>query len=319
VGDLAVSDTDDHEVLRAFAREGFRLNEILYEMLNEHHKHRTERRGCGFTQATRHLAEFVNQRRHRYECDEVRLFASRELHGLKALLDGANAEGIRLSWRNIGKGPAPSFVREHPRLAELYELERARQSKLRLLRNAVELEESRLLTAIVCDLFLPEEPPPFLEVPAWPDKLQIGTCPLAEKYFLELADEFVRRGGQMNVLVDDDERPLLLEKLALGDEHSCISVAPLVLNGVTLPPGSLLGARYEGAVGLRANRNIPGHVIPVSRVSGFRFLRLTTLSVSPSNRRRAFTRHFDAQLEGGLFAPGSVTIEQLSRVAERQL
>ncbi len=319
MGDVVAVDTEDHEVLDAFAREGFRLNEILYEMLNEHHKHRTERRGCGFTQATRHLAEFVNRERHRYECDEVRLFASRELHGLKELLDGARAEGLRLSWRTIGWSPPPELIREHSRLAELYEALRERQSKLRMLCNAVELEESRLLAAIVCDLFFPQEEPRAREVPVWPDKLQIGTCPLAEKYFLELADEFVRRGGQMNVLVDDDERPLLLEKLNLGDEHSCISIAPLVLNGVTLPPGSLLGARYEGPVSLRANRTIPGYVIPVSRVSGFRFLRLTTLAVSPPNRRRAFTRHFDAQLEGGLFAPGSVTIEQLSRVAEMQL
>jgi hypothetical protein len=48
-------------------------------------------------------------------------------------------------------------------------------------------------------------------------------------------------------------------------------------------------------------------------------LRLTTLAISPPNRQRAFTAHFQSQLDAGLFAPGEATIEQLRRVAQDQL
>jgi hypothetical protein len=139
------------------------------------------------------------------------------------------------------------------------------------------------------------------ELAPFSGELKVGTCPLAEKYFLEISDGFVRRKGRVNVLISDAGEPLLLEKLNLGDNHSCISVTEVVLNGVRLPPGCLFG------------------VIPVRRCTGFRFLRVTTLAVSPQNRRRAFTTHFQSQLDAGLFAPGEATIEQLRRVAEDQL
>jgi hypothetical protein len=310
---------EDHEVLSAFDREGFRLNTVLYEMLNEHYKHRTERRGAGFTQATRHLAEHVNLPRHHYECDEVRLFANRETFPLRELLDCAEREGFRLGWRTIGTQDPPEELRNVPHFWGLYARQRERQERFCAMRSRVTLEESRILASLLCDLFFPRERDGLCELPPYPDKLPIGTCPLAEKYFLELADGFVRRNGQMNVIISHDGEPLLLEKLSLGDDHSCISLTEVVLNGVRLPAGSLIGARYEGDISLRSNRSIAGQVIPLDRVTGFRFLRLTTLSISPENRRRAFTRHFDAQVEGGLFAPGSVTIGDLKRGAEEQL
>ncbi len=311
--------SEDHEVLSAFDRAGFRLNPILYEMLNEHYKHRTERRGAGFTQATRHLAEHVNLPRHPYECDEVRLFANRDTFPSRELLDGAEREGLRLGWRTIGAQEPPEALRSVPHLWELYVRERERQTRFRDMRSRVLLEESRLIASIVCDLLFPRSHDGLCELRTYPEKLPIGTCPLAEKYFLELADGFVRRNGQMNVIVSSEGEPLMLEKLSLGDDHSCISVTEVVLNGVRLPAGSLLGAHYEGDASLRPNRTIVGQVIPLDHVTGFRFLRFTTLAVSPENRRRAFTRHFDAQVEGGLFAPGSVTIADLKRVAGEQL
>src|SRR6185312_9385511 len=61
LADLAPS--DGHEIIRVFAGHGLALNDTLVEMLSEHFSHRTERRGCGFTQATRHLAVLVNRPR----------------------------------------------------------------------------------------------------------------------------------------------------------------------------------------------------------------------------------------------------------------
>jgi hypothetical protein len=173
------------------------------------------------------------------------------------------------------------------------------------------------MIADLASLRTPE--PEGIELVSFPDDLKIGTCPLAEKYFLELADAFVRRKGLANVLVSSRGEPVLIEKLNLGDDHSCISVAPVVLNGVRLPPGSLLGVRYDEPKGRRKNKTLPGEVIPIDSCVGFRFLRLSTLAVSPAHRERAFTAHFQAQVAAGLFAPHEATIGQLRRLAEKQL
>ena len=63
-----------HEIVSVFAAQGMPLSGKLSEMLNEHYSHQTERRGCGFTQATRVLAEFINQPRSSTEFDDLKLF-----------------------------------------------------------------------------------------------------------------------------------------------------------------------------------------------------------------------------------------------------
>jgi len=275
---------EPHELAQLFAARGYALNATLQEMLGEHFSHRTERRGCGFTQATRHLAVLVNRPRSASQDTIATLFPE---------------------WARSHGGNAPALPLQHA---------------LRSLSDLLEREESRLLAGLIADLVLPaaavsgsEELPPYFEA------LKVGTCPLAEKYFLEISDGFVRRKGRVNVLVSEQGQPLLVEKLNLGDAHSCINVAELLLNGVRLPPGCLFAVRYDGDVQLRPNRALPGSVIPAHSCVGFRFLRLTTLAVSPANRARAFTSHFRSQVEAGLFAPGEATIGQLRRVAEAQL
>jgi hypothetical protein len=267
-----------HELVEVLEAQGFPLNATLIQMLGEHYSHRTERRGCGYTQASRHLAVLVNHARDRTQ----------------------DAVGQLFPWV------------------------RAKQEDLGLalfaLSGQLQREESRLLASIIADLVLPateltgvQELPPFL------GELKVGTCPLAEKYFLEVSDGFVRRKGRINVLISEAGEPLLIEKLNLGDNHSCISVAEVVLNGVRLPAGCLFGVQRNDGVEVMPNSKLPGSIIPVSRCTGFRFLRLTTLAVSPQNRRRAFTTHFQSQLDAGLYAPGEATIEQLRRIAEDQL
>ena len=76
------------------------------------------------------------------------------------------------------------------------------------------------LSALLDQSFAYERP----TLTPYAEPIQVGTCPLAEKYFLEISDAFVRRKGKVNVLVSDAGEPLLLEKVNLGDNHSCISV-----------------------------------------------------------------------------------------------
>lgn len=282
--DDAEQHIEPHELALLFAARGFALNGTLEQMLGEHFSHRTERRGCGFTQATRHLAVLVNQPRSASPDTIAKLF--------------------------------PAWARSHGGAEPALPLQRALQALPALL----EREESRLLAALIADLVLPAAATPGIEeLPPYFEQLKVGTCPLAEKYFLEISDSFVRRKGRVNVLVSEHGRPLLIEKLHLGDDHSCVNVAELLLNGVRLPPGCLFAVRYGDNAALRPNRTLPGAIIPVSRCEGFRFLRLTTLAVSPRNRARAFTSHFRSQVEAGLFAPGEATVEQLRGVAEAQL
>jgi hypothetical protein len=288
-----------HELYAELRAQGFVLNATLFEMLGEHYSHCTERRGCGFTQATRHLAVLVNRPPSERHEAIAKLFPdwARQAQGEARVL-AAQVEGP---------------VDDASELSPLY-------VALRGLPERLEREESRLLASMIADLVLPERglgrAP---ELPATFDELKVGTCPLAEKYFLEIAQGHVRRKGKVNVLVSDSGQPLLVEKLNLGDNHSCISVTELRLNGVRLPPGCLFAVKREEQLELRSAANLPGSVMLVGRCSGFRFLRLTTLAVSPAHRERAFSAHFRAQVEAGLYAPGEATVEQLRRVAEEQL
>jgi hypothetical protein len=267
-----VLERPQHELTRLFDEHHLPLNPVMSEMLNEHFSHRTERRGCGYTQATRHLATLVNDQRNRLQV----------------------AWHLFPGWR-AGDGAIVEQVSQR-----------------------LTLEESELLVGIIIDL-LGESPPVVDELPSGPEAMRIGTCPLAEKYFLEIAAGFVRRRGRANIIVGADAQPLLIEKVGLGDDHSCLSLTELVLNGVRLPSGCLFGVRYDPGATFRANRALPGTVVPVAACQAFRLLRLTTLAVSPQHRARAFSTHFQAQLDAGLFAPGQVTIAQLLQVAREQL
>lgn len=108
-----------------------------------------------------------------------------------------------------------------------------------LLSVSEELEriESKLLLAIISDLVDGCRVQRSAQGPLKlaPEKLKIGSCPLAEQYFLEIGHGRVRRGGRVNVIVDSDENACLkLEKRGLGDEHSCISVRAICFNGVRI-------------------------------------------------------------------------------------
>ena len=69
-----MSDLVDHEVVVIFKKYLQPLSVKLTEMLNEHFSHQTERRGCGYTQATRVLAEFINFPRDSVEATDLKIF-----------------------------------------------------------------------------------------------------------------------------------------------------------------------------------------------------------------------------------------------------
>lgn len=281
-----------HELAAAFAVAGLPLHRTLVEMLDEHHTHQTERRGSGYTQATRFLADLVN----RPQAPES---------AITGLFDEA---------RQSVQMPGQQTTRQlQERLAHVRD------------EVAVSLQrsESRLLLAIMEDLSDPQrvQRAEQSHFKVAPEKLKVGSCPLAEQYFLEIAHGRIRRGGRVNVLVDDDGEACLLEKRGLGDEHSCISVRTLEFGGVRLPCGSLFAIDYddECLTTLPRLSGLNGHRLEFAVLKGGRFLRLTTLAVAPVDRARAFSTHFKQQIDGGLFSPDTTTIDQLAELARNSL
>lgn len=288
--DSAQTALQSHELIEQAVAAGIALSPTLVMMLGEHFTHRTERRGCGFTQATRLLADHVNVLPAGDDMTDFKLFA--EASEPKSLSSGSRqARG-----------------------------ESMRGAMNALIANCARAE-SRMFARILRDIIVRDPSPAPQELaPVAPEKLKIGTCPLAEQFFLEIAHDFVRRIGQVNV-IHHHGQPLLIEKLGLGDSHSCVSVAPLTINRVEVPVGSLLGVAYDDAkiAAAPSTRSGRGRWIEMTSVNAFRFLRLTTLSVEPVDRKRAFSAHFQQQVAGGLFSPDVTHVDQLvdRAIAER--
>jgi hypothetical protein len=68
---------------------------------------------------------------------------------------------------------------------------------------------------------------------------------MAENFFLKIAHRRVFRSGEINIFVDEYGQPLFMEKLNMGDNHSCISLKPVLMNGVRIPAGSLFSVDYD--------------------------------------------------------------------------
>lgn len=317
-----------HEVVSAFQVQGMPLSEKLTEMLNEHFDHQTERRGCGYTQATRVLAEFINQPRSSFEFNDFKLFADSVMRPLRDVMTQAKSYGLILtSWRNLDTNPLIlEFLEEHGAeethiFAHLLSDQVAWQHRLRKIHGLVQREESLLLVAIIQDIILPPEDIFELEhLQVLDEKPKVGSCPMAEKFFLEIAYRKIPRRGLVNAFVDEQSRPFLMEKMNMGDDHSCMSLGTVVLNGVRLPAGSSFAVAYDPeSIRQQKARFLSGNVIPLADIQGFWFLRLTTLAVSPQNRQRAFSTHFRQQIENDLFSPDVAQLSQLIEVAEQQV
>lgn len=313
--------TIDHEVVQLFASHVHPLSPKLVEMLNENYIHQTERRGCGYTQSSRFLAEYINQARHPIEYEDLKIFQDFDNKGLKKIVDQLGLD----DWHNLDQNPKIiEFLATQSRdeFAELVRHHVHIQQQLRTLQQHAHLEESQLVCQMIADVILPKQSSDILlQLNALAEKPKVGSCPMAEKFFLKVAHNSILRQGKINIFVDDQQQPLLLEKLNMGDDHSCISLQPILLNGVRIPAGSLFSVDYDldGIENKTQNQKFKGYVIPYQAIQGFWFLRLTTLAISPQNRKRAFTTHFQQQVINGLYSPETTQLSQLVDVAQAQI
>lgn len=322
-----MSDLIDHEVVTIFKKYLYPLSSKLTEMLNEHFSHQTERRGCGFTQATRVIAEYVSQQRDLLGFQDLRIFEDYDTKALKNILNQSSSYGLVLdTWRNLDINPEVQKTLAHLNPQEIFtqnlQQEFDFQSGLRKIYEHAELEESILICQLLADIILPQEVHNIrmIECHALEEKPKVGSCPMAEKFFLRIAHHRLLRQGEINIFVDENDQPIMMEKLNMGDNHSCISLVPLMMNGVRLPAGSLFSANYEiDQLEKHQNKQYKGFVIPISAMNGFWFLRLTTLAISPKNRARAFGYHFKQQVDNGLFRPDTTELSQLMEIAHDQI
>ena len=304
-----------HELVATFANAGLELNPVLVSMLNEDRGHRTPRRGCGYTQATRFLAEFINRPRRLIGIGDTHLFDDSTRQRIARLVATQTQETGEIPRGLQDLRPMPGTLTEPS--ATLGQLQRLRTD---LVHNVVR-EESRLLAIMMLSiLFNGEDDRTATDLQSHDEGLPIGTCPEAERFFMQLAAGDVRRGGIMNVITADGKAPLLVEKIGLGDPHSCILLSPARINSVWLPPGSLIGTWYsELPMNTPRCMQLNGTWLPTGLCDGFRFLRLTTLSISPENRLRAFTSQVERQLDGsGFYDPLNTELDDLIQTAKAQ-
>jgi len=301
-----------HELTREFGAAGFALCNTLVEMLDEHFAHQSERRGCGFAQSTRYLSRLINRPRDPLSASDLQAFADWPMAETEALASILVNAGLATGWRALldpaTRDTVPETGAHGAHLLALAETLAAMPQRL-------EHEESqiflRLFTQTLSGL---GDPAP--DLPGMPIKPEVGSCSEAESYFLEIAHGRIRRRGSVNIIVDPQGRPVLLEKIGLGENHSAISIGPFRLFGVCIPPGSLCAIRRNPeAVPLRELRR--GLLLPTTALEETRFLRLTTLAISPESRARAFTCQLQAQVRAAMFSPLTATLGQLQELAER--
>lgn len=313
----------DHEIIQLFKQHVHPLSSKLTEMLNEHFSHQTERRGCGYTQATRVLAEYINTSRLAQDFTDLKLFDQYETKVLKNLIEQSH---FKISdWHNLDQNAAAQHLPEAT--PEEFKTEVQHhvqfQAQLRKIAAQAQLEESQLLCGLIADIILPKTATEssLVELKALAEKPKVGSCPMAENFFLKIAHGRMLRQGEINIFVDEQQQPVLLEKLNMGDNHSCISLKPVLMNGVCLPAGSLFSVAYDRdrILDKTPNQKFKGFVLPYSAINGFWFLRLTTLAISPQNRARAFSTHYAQQVENGLFSPGTTQLQQLRDIALMQI
>ena len=300
-----------HELVVALDAAGLPPCNTLRDMLDEQPQHRTERRGCGLTQATRFLADRINRPRDPMDASDLAIFDDWPLRATTGIAACCLDHGWTHGWRGLADAPNDviAAITGVPGAERLLSL----PQRLAQVGASVRGPESGLLLALIDDILSCREPAA-PRLPLMAEKPEIGSCSQAEEFFLEIAHNKIRRGGRVNVFVDEARRPLLVEKIALGESHSAMFVREAALSGVRIPPGGLAALRHRDNA-QPFGEHAHGAILPLSALAEVRFLRLTTLAVAPEHRERAFGDQLRRQVQGNLLSPRTTTLDDLARFA----
>ncbi len=208
-----------HELVDAFRAHDLTLRRTFQDMLNELPAHRTERRGCGFTQATRFLSTYINAPGASDDPSDLQIFEDWPPRGTPFAAATAMAAGWPHGWRRLDEFE-PHRHLDGAQFNELMEALTLLRHRFRAAVASLALPESHLIATLMAQI-LDRDGDTLIVLPPMPVKPNIGSCSQAEEFFLEISHGRVRRGGSVNVFVDDDGSPVLVEKMNLGIPPSC--------------------------------------------------------------------------------------------------
>lgn len=269
----------------AFNSAGLYFNWELEDMLSEANEHQGGRRGSGFTQATRVLADIINLPDNKFRISK--------LFNLDKIKDGYDlindTEKLYV------------FINEH----------------LNKVLSSLNFESPKKFVLLIMDLFnlreLNNELPIFnttkKELP------RIGTCTTAEIYFYDYLSNNPNwcrfldlKNSSINIIVKENSEPIFLEKKGIG-EQTAIVLSSFILNGCEIPEGSLVQLDYDNSLNYKTTMDNTGFIIPIHKINNVRFLRFTPLISSPDERSEVFNSHLKHQIENEMFNAENITIQ----------
>lgn len=135
-----------------------------------------------------------------------------------------------------------------------------------------------------------------VEVKMTESSFTIGGCEMAEKNMLAyISGKHTKpKDGYVNLIIDNNKSPLMLEKMHLGNKHSALSLKPVRINGVLIPAGAILSAEpdiFEPTISkmklFPKKEGAINYVTKLSDYKGFKFIRMSILSLPEEIRASA--------------------------------
>ncbi len=286
---------ENKEVSDAFKEAGMPLDWRLVGMLEESEEHQGGRRGSGFTQASRYMADMVRSER---SSKDFKIF------------DDSFRNEIEDDFFKNGN---------QDKLKTVDFRDYVDKNKLKEISDKVKGPGSKLLLGMISDTFNSSEKDTTLAtLPSSKEKMEIGTCTTAENYFFDYmkgntmyGDNFKDKTAKMNIFKDEKGQPLFMEKIGLGENHSAISLKDFYLNGIKIPAGSLVALQYDKPNNEDMTSSKNGIVLSSNILQVVEFLRFTTLVVEPKDREQTFGEHFKWQKQQGIKGAEDLTLNEV--------
>jgi hypothetical protein len=265
------------QVPAIFEKFGLPLNHRIQDMLFEPDAMQGGRQGSGYTNVFRELGNYINNslKNPLDLFDEYSLIESLEKYSGQKLNREQKIEKLNI------------------------------KEKLDAISKELVNPSHIILIQMMRDIiFGSEKDIPQIEVENNLEKIEkAGTCTTAERYYFEW--EGVKNlggfeggyGGHMKIIADETGQPIMIEKVGMG-EKSCLSLVPLKMGQIEIPAGSMLQAiTKENIVADKIDSNYFPEKLKLSDYDGFRFLRISTLSLPAEIREAAFGNHYFDQMQ----------------------
>ena len=293
---------ENREVSDAFKEAGMPLDWKLVGMLEESQEHQGGRRGSGFTQASRYMADIIRSER-----------SSRDFK----IFDNSFKDKIEDDFFANGN---------EEKLKTVDFRDFVDKNKLKEISNKIKGPGSKLLFGMIDDTFNHNIDTNLATLPSSKEKMEIGTCTTAENYFFDYmrgntmyGNNFENKTAKMNIFKDEKGEPLFMEKIGLGENHSAISLKDFYLNGIKIPAGSLVALQYDKPSTENLTNSKNGNILESKILQAVEFLRFTTLVVEPKDREQTFGEHYKFQKEQGIKGAEDLTINEVIQKCKNEI